>query len=257
MWRLACAFCLGITFSLLACRTGFQEECPVGNENCACTEDGTCVEGLSCLSGVCVDQTADETGSEAAGETQASESSSEDVTSGDAGTSDTTGVGGVIVLWATSPSHQGNFDVSGDLRADFNAICQADLPDGSGCLGTAAIVSTAQEDGLGSLENNAGVPAGEVVSIDGVTVASSFAALIGEGPQDTLANLGVLSSEGARFWTGTDGNGHFDDASSCAGWTSASEGTGRVGTGTSTGTAWFSAGDSSCSEQASVLCVCW
>lgn len=37
--------------------------CPVGSEGCACTPGGSCDDGLSCLSMVCVDDSADSTAS--------------------------------------------------------------------------------------------------------------------------------------------------------------------------------------------------
>lgn len=49
---MAALFVAGVMLGV-ACEQ--SDDCPAGQEGCACTSDGLCLEGLDCLSGHCVD----------------------------------------------------------------------------------------------------------------------------------------------------------------------------------------------------------
>ena len=76
---------------LLACESSDPPSCPVGQAGCACTMEGLCIEGLSCVDDLCQTGIAEESGSssetttpettDATGTTETSESSATESTS--------------------------------------------------------------------------------------------------------------------------------------------------------------------------------
>jgi hypothetical protein len=70
----------------VACRTNFSAECEEGTLSCACFENGTCNEGLTCTSEVCVEgegSTADESGADSQAGTDDTTDSNSEVGTGD------------------------------------------------------------------------------------------------------------------------------------------------------------------------------
>jgi hypothetical protein len=76
-----------VPLMLASCEPSASPSCPVGQVGCACTPDGLCIEGLSCLENVCHMEIAEESGTSDVDTTSATDgmasSSSESTASGE------------------------------------------------------------------------------------------------------------------------------------------------------------------------------
>ena len=173
-WILA----LGTVAGFVAgCRTDFSGDCPVGSEECPCTENGACDEGLVCLSNTCVQdegETGDDTNATRGSEDGSSSSSSGDGDSttdtSDSGDGDGAMVDPPEIPELRTPIHGdyiGSAHASQSLRPRFSWTA-VDLPTGASSLDYEIEVSTDANFGTstgGTISGTAWQPA------DGLPVA--------------------------------------------------------------------------------------
>ncbi len=254
----------------LVCFEGAQvcvpDNCSPLVAGCPCPAEG-CGDGLVCEGPVCLPE---------GPSTSSAASSSDSGDSGrlDSGTTSTTTVdlsstgerppATAVTLYFSSsetPFLSGTGDTQS--RVTVQELCDASMSAVDlSCIQSAAVFSTNDTDSVLDLPKTAGMPFSvPVLSTNGMVIAESFAALLDQGTDMTLLNLGVslADSPGSApdfFWCGSSPSGA--SGGNCEGWTRTDTSTGKVGQpGTGMGNFWLSNNDLECSEPAPVLCACW